>query len=494
MFESILGTEVCEAKEKNAIFQDFNLDVCISEINSRVKGYDVSDMFRNMPEQPETMQYRRNITGDFLDAALRTAFSRYSKMMEKAEKCEKSSQYSNHSVQREKWHLEALCLYVDAVDELYAKLAGKEKLSESMQELTAYLDGCRQSEEFRQTKELAKEIQDEMETQFVLFTLQKNKVIVEQEEQEGTTFDERMIKAFGIPAPSVEKGYKDESSQLSLLERNIAQKLIKLRGWEKRLHMLMKQSMDLRLLQLAKDVNYYLGFFALVHDMEDQGYSFCMPAEGERMQLQSGYDAAMAIRSDSVVIRNDFYINEGEKFFVITGANGGGKTTFARMIGQILYFHRMGLLVPCERAVIPYFEKLLSHFSNEESEISGRGKLVEELERLQPMMKRENQNSFVILNELFTTAATLDAGIMGQKVLSFFMDTNCSGIYVTHIQSLADERQGVVSMVAELEKDHHTRSFKITRKPAKEGEYEDSLITKYHMTYEQMKAVIGHGN
>ena len=73
------------------------------------------------------------------------------------------------------------------------------------------------------------------------------------------------------------------------------------------------------------------------------------------------------------------------------------------------------------------------------------------------------------------------------------MDVNCSGIYVTHIQSLAKERDGVVSMVAELEEDHHTRSFKIERKPAEEGEYEDSLITKYHMTYEQMKAVIGHG-
>ena len=49
-------------------------------------------------------------------------------------------------------------------------------------------------------------------------------------------------------------------------------------------------------------------------------------------------------------------------------------------------------------------------------------------------------------------------------------------------------------MVAELESDHHTRSFKITRKPAKEGEYEDSLITKYNMTYEQMKVVMENEN
>lgn len=494
MFQSILGNEICDDKEKNAIFQDFNLDVCISEINSRIKGHDLQKMYQNMPKQPETIKYRRSITGDLLDESVRRAFFRYSETIEKAEKCEKNSIYSNHSVQREKWHLDALCLYVDAVDELYTELGKKEKLSEAMQELVAYLATCQDSDQFRQTKAQAKELRREMETQSVSFTLQKNKVIVEQEEEEEATFDQRMIRAFGISeTPNVNRR-TDENQEPGLLERNLAKKLIKLRGWEKNLQQLMKQTMDPLLLQLAKDINYYLGFFVLVRDMKEKGYTFCMPVEGERMQIRSGYDAAMAIRSDEPVIRNDFHIEEGESFFVITGANGGGKTTFARMIGQILYFCRMGLLVPCEQAVIPHYEQLLSHFSNEESEISGRGKLVEELERLQPMMKKENRNSFVILNELFTTAATFDAGIMGQKVLDFFMDTNCSGIYVTHIQSLAEERQGVVSMVAELEKDHHTRSFKITRKPAKDGEYEDSLITKYHMTYEQMKAVIGHGD
>lgn len=494
MFQSILGEEICEDKEKNAIFQDFNLDVCISEINSRVKGHDLQKLYQNMPKQLETIKYRRSITGDLLDESLRRAFLCYSETIDKAEKCEKNSIYSNYSEKREKWHLDALCLYVDAVEELYRELEKKENVSEAMQELVAYLAACQSSEKFKQTKEKAKEMQREMAAQPAFFTLQKNKVIVELEEAEETTFAKRMMQAFCISETPDENRRTDENQELSLLERNLAKKLIKLRGWEKNLQQLMKQSMDPLLIQLAKDIHYYLGFFALVQDMEEKGYTFCMPVEGESMRIQSGYDAAMAIRSDKPVIKNDFHIEKGERFFVITGANGGGKTTFARMIGQILYFCRMGLLVPCEQAVIPHYEQLLSHFSNEESEISGRGKLVEELERLQPMMKKENKNSFVILNELFTTAATLDAGIMGQKVLDFFMDTNCSGIYVTHIQSLAEERQGVVSMVAELEKDHHTRSFKITRKPAKDGEYEDSLITKYHMTYEQMKAVIGHGD
>jgi DNA mismatch repair ATPase MutS len=257
---------------------------------------------------------------------------------------------------------------------------------------------------------------------------------------------------------------------------------------------LMKFSMDDVLCRLAKEASYYLAFFDFADAMQERGYSFCMPESGNKIGICAGYDLAMAVESDRPVVANDFHMDDGEYFCVITGANGGGKTTFARMIGQILYFDRMGLLVPCDRAVLPHYENIFSHFSNEESEMSGRGKLVEELERLQPMMTAEQTDSFVILNELFTTAATLDAGIMGKKVLEHFMKNNCHGIYVTHIQSLAEERDGIVSMVAELEKDHHTRSFKITRKPAKEGEYEDSIITRYHMTYEQMREVIGRGN
>ena len=202
--------------------------------------------------------------------------------------------------------------------------------------------------------------------------------------------------------------------------------------------------------------------------------------------------SALALRSEKEVIANDCNLQKDERFFVITGANGGGKTTYARMIGQILYFAKMGLLVPCEKAGVPNYTTILSHFSNDESEMSGKGKLVEELTRLKPMMQEKWSGSFVILNELFTTAATWDAGIMGQKVLDYFMSHDCYGIYVTHIQSLAKERNGLVSLVAELADDHHTRSFKITRKPASEAEYEDSLITKYNMTENQMKAVIGH--
>lgn len=494
MFEGLLGKEKCEDTGKKVYFTDFNLDICISKINSLTKGYDLVPYYHYVPNNPETTEYRRMITGDMQKVSLRECFERYAKAIEQVRKQEKNSTYSHHRPEEVKWHADALYHYSTAVEILRGELKQMSGLSPAMEELVRYLEQYTGTAEYTQWKEMVEQVHRNLDGQPVFFAAQKNKVIV-QDNPDKEPFRKRMVRAFRLPDPNEKKAdMQEESRPLSVFEEMMAERLVKSTGQSKALSALMKVRMDEKLLQLANDVQFYLGFFKFCHYMEERGYGFCIPQTGERLLVKSGYDAAMAVKSERPVIPNDFEIGEKERFFVITGANGGGKTTFARMIGQILYFSRMGLMVPCEKAVIPHFTDILSHFSDEESEKSGRGKLVEELTRLEPMMKAQQENMFVILNELFTTAATLDAGIMGKRVIEHFVKNQCYGIYVTHIQSLAEEGDGIVSMVAELREDHHTRSFKIQRKPASEGEYEDSLITKYHMTYEQMKRVMGYGN
>lgn len=491
MFYSVLGKESCEDLGKTSIFTDFNLNSCISHMNNLVKGYDLQKLYQRVPNELETTKYRREITSDMRKELVFKAFDTYARQVARAVSYEKKSSYSNLIFQKQKWHLDSFLIYVQAVEFLSDELQKQQGCSTAMEELKQYLLDVLKSESFVKGKGLAIKLRQEMEDVKMTFSLQKNKVAWE-EKTEGECFAKRMAKAFFVEDGLKMQAKKKEEKELSLLERTLAERQIKRQNWDEKLEQLLQIEMDEKLVQLATDVQYYIGFFLLVREMEQNGYSFCMPIEGDGLDVKAGYDLAMAIKSERQVITNDCHLDKGEKFLVITGANGGGKTTFARMIGQILYFARMGLLVPCKRAVLPSYTMILSHFSNDESEMSGKGKLVEELTRLKPMMNEKWNGSFVILNELFTTAATWDAGVMGQKVLDYFMEHNCQGIYVTHIQALAKERDGVVSLVAELESDHHTRSFKIARKPASEAEYEDSLITKYNMTEKQMKAVIGH--
>ncbi|MBP3297390.1 MAG: hypothetical protein J6M27_12490, partial [Lachnospiraceae bacterium] len=112
--------------------------------------------------------------------------------------------------------------------------------------------------------------------------------------------------------------------------------------------------------------------------------------------------------------------------------------------------------------------------------------LKEELTRLAPMMESQKKGTFIIINELFTTAASYDAQIMGRRVMKHFIDLGCMGIYVTHIAELAAEDDGVVSLRAMLN-DQKIQTYKIRRGEPDDTACAENLVSKYALTYEQLK-------
>ncbi|MBP5330678.1 MAG: hypothetical protein J6Y89_02380, partial [Lachnospiraceae bacterium] len=133
-----------------------------------------------------------------------------------------------------------------------------------------------------------------------------------------------------------------------------------------------------------------------------------------------------------------------------------------------------------------FFSYIKTHFTVEESIETGRGKLKEELVRLAPMMDDHQKGTFVIINELFTTAASYDAQIMGKKVIEHFLGLDCMGIYVTHLKELANPREGVVSLRAMLN-DQRVQTFRIARGEAEDTPCAENQVNKYRLTYEQLK-------
>ena len=170
----------------------------------------------------------------------------------------------------------------------------------------------------------------------------------------------------------------------------------------------------------------------------------------------------------------------------IYGAPFCGKTTFARSLGQLIYFTKMGLDVPAAEATLPYYKELLTHFSVEESSDTGRGKLMDELERLKPMMEKTKEEAFVVINELFTTAANYDACIMGKRVLEYFIGQGFQGIYVTHLSELSKACDGVVSLRAMVD-ENMMQTYRIARSEAKELAGAITQVEKYGLTYLQIK-------
>jgi DNA mismatch repair protein MutS len=191
-------------------------------------------------------------------------------------------------------------------------------------------------------------------------------------------------------------------------------------------------------------------------------------------------------------VTNGFLFDEA-RILVVTGPNQGGKTTFARMVGQVYYLFALGLPVPGSRARLLLPDRILTHFEARENPEELRSKLEEDLRRLKTLLDGATDRSLLILNEPFASAALLDARLIGRFVLERIRARGSLGVVVTFLDELA-RLPGTRSLVAEVDpEDPARRTFRILERPADGKAYALALAEKYGLTYARLKARLGGG-
>ena len=504
-FQSILfGSQKRElTKETPEFFHDLQLDYLLEKIVEPVKEYEVSPYFYVFPGSAELISYRQQVGKDMESEDLCFVIRQFCRRMQESRNMYRLSLESKGEVASATYHLQAANLYRETILLLrkdIRKLCGS-FVSEGMRGFARYIEKeAERLEEEVFVRAISRANSFFSELSFTL-AVEPDRITVAEKKQEDAqkNYFEDLAKLLGqepetaycamagiFPDP-LEMSHL-ENLMVGILQKSRPQVFEEIKDFKKKFPEIYPEV----LLEFEKEIQFYLCFRKFKLDTLELGYPMSLPVVGtHEFSGREVYDLALMWKQSEKeynVVSNEFVMKETPSFFVVTGPNQGGKTTFARSLGQAVYFALMGLDVNAGNFSVPMFQGISTHFEAEEKLQSNSGKLKEEINRLVPMMKEtQNQNHFVILNELFTTATTHDAMLMGRKVMESFLERQCYGIYVTHIQELAEETEQIISLVAQLEPGEETRrTYRMLPMKAQGYGYSDALVKKFNLQYEDI--------
>lgn len=490
------------ATDVPTFFRDLNLDQIFQAIISGREEYNLQSYFRDPLSDVEGITYRHEVLQDLEKQPLRDTIKSFAQNMREMRQHLAQAEKLHYEYQKGSWFLDAVALYCNAVRDLASQLSQSETGSTGFLELREFLQTYVKSEIFMSLVVATQNLLDELSGITYSVHIQGKRVTVSKYKDEPDysvevletfrKFQQGEVKNYlvtfrePIDVNHIEAGVLD---QVSKLYSEIFTELLEYYG-------LRQDYLDPTIRRFDREVQFYLAYLEFIEKFKKAGLEFCYPRISEKSKdvyASQTFDLALAnklVNNDqsAPVVCNDFYLTGPERIFVVSGPNQGGKTTFARMFGQLHYLAKMGYPVPGKEAQLFLCDELFTHFEKEEHIENLRGKLQDELVRIHDILQQATSKSVAIVNESFASTTLNDAIFLGKEVLQQIIQKDMLCVYVTFIDELSTLSKATVSMVSTVVPDDPAkRTFSILRKPADGRAYAIAIAEKYGLAYESLR-------
>ncbi len=481
-------------------FEDLNILGVIEDIIKGREEYDLREIYFQPLNDIEHIKYRQDVIMDVSKDDVCKALFDFSSEIKKIHNIKNNKEFRYYKWQQLRWDLRCIELYCDAIKSLNKNLSLLPLCSEGMKNFMTYISNYTEGEYFICVCNTVKEICDKLERIKYLITINGDTVYVKKYKGQRNFSDEilSLFSKFKQHENKQELELKKHSSGMNHVEGQILDRVARLFPGEfSEMEVFLKENesfFDKKIKKFHKEIQFYLSFNEYMVKLKGRGVSFCIPSveRGCKKIFSVGAcDLALAgslLNQDAEIIKNNFTLDENEKIILISGPNQGGKTTFARMIGQIHYFALLGIYVPAERAGLYLVDCIYTHFEKSENINNLRGKLYDDLVRIKLILDSATPHSLIIMNEIFTSTTSRDATYLAKEIIRRIIELGALSICVTFIDELTELSPSIISMMSTVdEKDINKRTFRIIRKDADGAAYSATLVKKYSLTYEGIK-------
>lgn len=242
-------------------------------------------------------------------------------------------------------------------------------------------------------------------------------------------------------------------------------------------------------------LTYCLNIYRLFEELKQRGVSLCLPeiAQNKQLKVSAARDITLLPDIKGAIVPNDIDLNENEGFCILTGANGGGKTTYLRTMGLCQILFSAGLPVPAEQACLFPFSGIFTHFPADER-FDRVGRLKDEQMRVD-IITNAASGALVLLNETYSSTSEEVAVDLSLKLLENLCRKENFGLFITH-QYRVPEQAGQISAGTKigyleaivLSDEGNTRTFKIMKKKTDKQSHAYDILNQYGLTKEKLTA------